>query len=295
MIHTIGLPAFDDYELIDSGNFLKLERFGPYVLSRPEPQAIWSPALSPSEWKAQAHAVFTRKAGKSPADDDGNWDLKPGMQEQWFIGYRHGAMQFRMRLGLTSFKHVGVFPEQAGNWNFIFENAGRMSRPSVLNLFAYTGAASLAARAAGADVVHVDSVKPVITWARQNMEASGQADIRWVVEDALKFAKKEAKRGRTYQGIILDPPAYGRGPEGEKWLLDRDLNELLELCAALLDPNSHFLVLNLYSMGFSSLIAENLLRQHFPQVKNIQAGELFVPDRRGFRLPLGVFARFTHS
>lgn len=293
MIHTIGLPPFDDYELLDSGNFLKLERFGPYTLSRPEPQAIWSPEMPPSEWKALAHAVFSRKAGKGAGDEDGNWELKPGMKEQWFIGYRHGDMHIRLRLGLTSFKHVGVFPEQADNWNFIFENTNRLSRPSILNLFAYTGAASLAAKAAGADVVHVDSVKPVITWARQNMEASGMADIRWVVEDALKFVKKEAKRERTYQGIILDPPAYGRGPEGEKWLLDRDLNELLEHCRTLLDPAGHFLVLNLYSMGFSSLIAENLIRQHFPRAKDIQAGELFVPDQRGFRLPLGVFARFA--
>ncbi|MBK6903433.1 MAG: class I SAM-dependent methyltransferase [Saprospirales bacterium] len=293
MIHTIGIPAFPDYELLDSGNFQKLERFGPWILSRPEPQAIWSPAMPQSEWDALAMGVFTRKTGKG-GEDDGNWSLKPGMPEQWFIRYGHGALQFQLRMGLTAFKHVGVFPEQADNWNYIYRTIPQLpgKPPSVLNLFAYTGAASLAAKAAGADVVHVDSVKPVISWARQNMEASGLKDIRWALEDALKFTRKEAKRGRIYQGIILDPPAYGRGPEGEKWLLDRDLKELLEYCSAILDPEGHFVILNLYSMGFSALIAENLMRQYFPWAKGLESGELYVPDQRGFRLPLGIFSRF---
>ena len=296
MIQTIGLPAFPDYELLDSGNFQKLERFGPYTLSRPEPQALWAAAMPPEEWEALAQGVFTRRSGKG-GDDDGNWSLKPGMPEQWFIHYQHESLGFQLRMGLTAFKHVGVFPEQADNWNYIYRTIPQLpgAPPSVLNLFAYTGAASLAAKAAGADVVHVDSVKPVISWARQNMEASGLSDIRWAVEDALKFTRKEAKRGRVYQGIILDPPAYGRGPEGEKWLLDRDLGELLEYCRALLDPAGHFVILNLYSMGFSALIAENLMRQHFPWAERLESGELFVPDRRGFRLPLGIFSRFITS
>lgn len=295
MIHAKGLPPFDDYELLDSGHFSKLERFGSQILSRPEPQAIWSPAMPAQEWEAMAQGVFTRRAGKGAGEDDGNWTLKPGALEQWYIDYRYAGMQIRLRLGLTSFKHVGVFPEQADNWNFIYDSVAKLpgNPPSILNLFAYTGAASLAAKAAGADVVHVDSVKPVISWARQNMEASGLNDIRWVVEDALKFVKKEAKRGRTYQGIILDPPAYGRGPEGEKWLLDRDLNELLGYCSSLLDPAGHFLILNLYSMGFSSLIAQNLVRQHFPWA-DAESGELFVADQRGFHLPLGIYSRFLH-
>ena len=246
MIKTIGLPAFPDYELLDTGHFQKLERFGPYVLSRPEPQAIWSPAMPEEEWDSMAQGVFSRRSGKG-GEDDGNWVLKPGMPEQWFIRYSHKTLNFQLRMGLTAFKHVGVFPEQADNWDFIYRTVPQLpgAPPSVLNLFAYTGAASLAAKAAGADVVHVDSVKPVITWARQNMEASGLSDIRWAVEDALKFARKEAKRGRIYQGIVLDPPAYGRGPEGEKWLLDRDLPELLEHCRAILDPAGHFVILNL--------------------------------------------------
>jgi len=296
MIKTVGISGFEDYELLDSGNFRKLERFGPYVLSRPEPQAIWSPAMPPEEWEKLAQAVFTRRSDKG-GEDEGNWVLKPEMPEQWFIRYGNGALNFQLRMGLTAFKHVGVFPEQADNWNYIFRAIPLLpgKPPSVLNLFAYTGAASLAAKAGGADVVHVDSVKPVITWARQNMEASGLSDIRWAVEDALKFARKETRRGKTYQGIILDPPAYGRGPEGEKWLLDRDLKELLDYCRALLDPAGHFVILDLYSMGFSSLIAENLIRQFFPWAPDPESGELFVPDRRGFRLPLGIFSRFLKS
>jgi 23S rRNA (cytosine1962-C5)-methyltransferase len=294
-MNWIGLPLFPDYELIDSGNFKKLERFGQFILSRPEPQALWPTALSEQEWERQAHAVFTRKSGVAATADDGNWALNPGMPEQWYINYRYKTMDLSFRLGLTSFKHVGIFPEQADNWNYIFDACQKMKggNPSVLNLFAYTGGASLAAKAAGADVVHVDSVKPVVSWARQNMEASKLTDIRWVIEDALKFVKKEAKRGRSYQGIILDPPAYGRGPDGERWLLEKQIGELLEACAQILDPKVHFLVLNLYSMGFSSMVVQNLTRYYFPQAEALSVGELFVPDRRGAQLPLGTFVRFA--
>jgi len=294
MFHLTGLPPFSDYELVDSGHFKKLERFGPHVLSRPEPQAIWKPVLSDAEWNRLAHATFERRSGKgNDLGDEGNWQLRSGMPEQWHISYRHEALQLKLRLGLTSFKHVGVFPEQADNWNFIYDTVSTMSpAPLVLNLFAYTGAASLAARAAGAEVVHVDAVKPVITWARQNMEASGLDNIRWVVEDALKFAQREDRRDRRYQGIILDPPAYGRGPDGEKWLLEKHLGELLEICSRLLDPAQHFFVINLYSMGFSALVLENLVRSYFPQAQQYEFGELFIPSTSGPRLPLGVFLRF---
>ena len=293
----IGLPPFPDYELIDSGDYRKLERFGRFVVSRPEPQAIWSPALGEAEWAQQAQAIFERRNLSSTQSDEGNWTLKPGMPEQWFIGYSYEGMHLQFRLGLTSFKHLGIFPEQAANWNYLYDalRALPVETPRVLNLFAYTGGASLAARAAGADVIHVDAVKPVITWARQNMEASGLENIRWAVEDALKFAKKEARRGRTFHAILLDPPAYGRGPEGEKWLLEKHLNELLGLCRELLDPRHGIFLLNLYSMGFSALVADNLVRQHFPGVAEPEFGELFIPDRRGARLPLGSFVRFIHS
>lgn len=291
---ALPLPSFEDYALIDSGNFKKLERFGQFILSRPEPQAIWSPALSEAEWAKKAHATFNRKTGAAATAEDGNWELKPGMPDQWYIRYDFEGMHLNFRLGLTSFKHVGIFPEQAENWNYLYHGLQKMSvdQPVVLNLFAYTGGASLAAKAAGADVVHVDSVKPVVSWARQNMEASQLDNIRWTIEDALKFVRKEAKRGRKYQAIILDPPAYGRGPEGEKWLLEKHLPELMEMCGQILDPEHHLLILNLYSMGFSALIAENLARQYFPFAQDIENGELYIPDQAGRKLPLGVFARF---
>lgn len=292
-----GLPEFPDYELIDSGGFRKLERFGEFVLSRPEPQAIWDPALSDHEWQLLAHAVFERRASAHTQSEEGNWVLSKNMPPQWHISYQYQFMHLRFRLALTSFKHLGIFPEQAANWNYLFDALRDLpvDEPKVLNLFAYTGAASLAAKAAGADVIHVDSVKPVVTWARQNMEGSRLDGIRWVVEDALKFVRKEAKRGRIYQAIILDPPAYGRGPEGEKWLLEKNLNELLRLCRDIIDPMNGILVLNLYSMGLSALVAENLVRLHFSNVADSEAGELFVADRRAIRLPLGSYVRFKPS
>ncbi len=250
---------WSDYELIDSGNFEKLERFGRYITARPEPQALWNKSLSDAEWKQRTNAYF-RKDKRN--EERGEWDIKPQMPQQWFVNYRHENMKLRMRLGLTSFKHVGLFPEQAENWNFIYEQVKKIGTSArVLNLFAYTGGASLAARSAGADVTHVDSVKPVITWARENMEASGLDGIRWIVDDALKFVRREVKRGKKYNGIILDPPAYGRGPDGEKWILEENLNELLSLCHQLLEPRNSFLVLNLYSMGLSALLARTKVSQ----------------------------------
>ncbi len=295
-LQLFGLPPFPDYALLDCGDFRKLERFGPYILQRPEPQAIWSTGMPLTEWERLAHAVFERKARQPEFGDDGNWTIRPGVREQWPIQYAYQGMRLQLRLGLTSFKHVGIFPEQAENWNFIYSNLldTPVDNPLVLNLFAYTGAASLAARAAGAEVIHVDAVRPVITWARQNMEASGLDGIRWVVEDALKFARKEAQRGRKYQAILLDPPAYGRGPDGEKWLLEKHLNELLGYCRQILDPENGLFLLNLYSLGFSPLIAENLVRLHFPDAPSPECGELFIPDQRGIKLPLGSFVRFIN-
>jgi 23S rRNA (cytosine1962-C5)-methyltransferase len=195
---------------------------------------------------------------------------------------------------LTAFKQVGIFPEQAENWNFIFQTVREEPAPAprVLNLFAYTGGASLAAKAADADVVHVDSVRRVVHWASENQEASGLDGIRWVVEDAMKFMGREVKRGRTYHGIILDPPAYGHGPAGERWVLEDGIDELIRQCSLLLEKEHSFMVLNLYSLGFSPLIAENLIKNYFPDVRMPEVGELYLPDRAGNKLPLGVFLRF---
>lgn len=281
---------WSDYELIDSGNFEKLERFGRYVTARPEPQAIWNKSLSEEEWTKRADAYFRKDKHH---EERGEWVCKPSMPQQWYVNYRHDGMKLRMRLGLTSFKHVGIFPEQAENWNFIYDQVKRIGDSArVLNLFAYTGGASLAAKSAGADITHVDSVKPVVSWARENMEASGLDGIRWIVDDALKFARREVKRGKKYNGIVLDPPAYGRGPDGEKWILEENLNELLTLCGQLLENRNSFLVLNLYSMGLSALLARSAVQQLIGNCASEQFGELYFTDSFGKSLPLGVYYRF---
>lgn len=288
-----------DYELIDSGDYEKLERFGKYIIRRPEPQAVWRKSLPEKEWEDAADATFKKEKGKTSQDgnDKGVWVQKNGMPDQWFINYHYKEMKLRFRLGLTSFKHVGVFPEQSENWDFIYDTVRSLnvSEPKVLNLFAYTGGASIAAKSAGADVTHVDSVKQVITWSRENMDASDLHDIRWIVEDALKFCRREVKRGKKYNGIILDPPAYGRGPDGEKWILEENIAEIMSLCAQLLEESNSFLILNLYSMGFSAVIADNLIKDYFPDVKDRTYGELIVPEKSGKNLPLSIYIRFIRK
>ena len=239
------------------------------------------------------------KTSSSKSDERGDWHCKRNMPDRWIIEYSYKKMNLKMRLGLTSFKHVGIFPEQAANWNFIYDNIEQQLAdgitPKVLNLFAYTGGATLAARAAGADVTHVDSVKQVVTWSRENMENSGLDGVRWIVEDALKFVRREVRRGNIYDGIILDPPAYGRGANGEKWVLEENIGEMLECCAALLNPQHGFLVLNLYSMGLSALLARTALRQCFTNTGREEFGELYFKDRFDKELPLGTFCRFTRQ
>lgn len=295
-IHTLCPSQFKDYELLDCGNFEKLERFGNFITIRPEPQAVWDKEWEQSEWNKLAHIKFVPNSSSS-----GRWHKLQESPEQWQIKYRlkYGEKQsdkeIVFRLGLTSFKHVGVFPEQAANWDYIADSCTKIQAVTnapakVLNLFAYTGGASLAAKAAGADITHVDSIKQVVSWANENAQLSKLSDIRWVVEDALKFVKREVKRGNTYNGIILDPPAFGHGPNGEKWKLEEQLNEMISHVLQLLDNNNHFLILNAYSLGLSSLILENLL--HKKAEKNLQIGELYLPATSGVKLPLGVFGRF---
>ena len=288
-----------DYELLDSGRGAKLERFGEYVLARPEPKALWDKNMSDAEWNRLAHTRFTPGAGfgKAGKEDSGTWERLRNMPDQWRIRY-NGGPKFSLRLGLTSFKHVGVFPEQAANWDYIFRQTSDIaaktgSRPKVLNLFAYTGAASLAAKCAGADVTHLDSVRQVVTWAHGNQDSSGLDGIRWVVEDAMKFAGREARRGNLYQGIILDPPAYGHGPDGEKWKLDECLFDMMKTVGKILAPENSFLVLNLYSNGFSAILGETVVRQAFGLTSDtaLESGELVIRDRFGKNLPLSIFVR----
>ena len=282
---------WQDYELIDTGDREKLERFGAYVLRRPEPQAVWNKSLSEDEWVKLTHARFTQEGSHS-----GKWEKSQDMSEQWKIRYQYKRMHLTFRLGMTAFKHVGVFPEQAANWNYIYDTCTPLKAPKVLNLFAYTGGASLAARAAGAEVVHCDSIKQVLHWASVNMELSKLSNIKWLLEDAFTFVKREAKRGNLYQGIILDPPAYGHGPKGEKWKLEDMVNELTASVAKILAPEKSFLIFNTYSLGFSPMVVENLLLTHFKQTHNptIESGELYFPEQSGRKLPLGIFGRFAN-
>lgn len=291
MISLLSPTHWKDYELIDCGDFEKLERFGNLILSRPEPQAVWKKTLSEQEWKKQTHIRFKGRSATS-----GEW-IKSASQipDRWNVSYTNNEVTINLRLGLTSFKHVGVFPEQAVNWDYISSSVKKFKTPNpkVLNLFAYTGAASLIAKAAGADTTHVDSIKQVVNWANENQELSNLKDVRWVVEDALKFVKRELKRGKKYNGIILDPPAFGHGPNGEKWKLEDHIQEMMQEVVQLLDEKEHFLILNTYSLGFSSVIVENLVKTSFPQVQNLETGELFLQATSGIKLPLGVFGKFN--
>jgi len=290
MIQLLTPTYWNEYELIDCGDFEKLERFGTMVLIRPEPQAVWSKNLPQSEWQRLHDIKFRGRSATS-----GEWIKKnSATADRWTITYKNPDVAITFKLALTSFKHLGIFPEQAVNWDYITQTIKKFktNSPKVLNLFAYTGGASLAAKAAGADTTHVDSIKQVVSWANENQELSGLNDIRWVVEDALKFVKRELKRGKKYHGIILDPPAYGHGPNGEKWKLEDNILEMMNEVIQLLDPEEHFLILNTYSLGFSSVIIENLLRQAYPAAENLETGELYLQARSGLKLPLGVFGKF---
>jgi 23S rRNA (cytosine1962-C5)-methyltransferase len=289
-MQLLSPTRWKDYELLDSGQFEKLERFGKYITIRPEPQAVWDSVLPKAEWKKLAHLEFVPKSSSA-----GDWvKLKRDTPDRWNISYAlPGGKEISFRLALTSFKHVGVFPEQAANWDYIYQSLQEMKieKPKFLNLFAYTGGATLAARAAGADTTHVDSIKQVVTWANENMQHSQLDNIRWMVDDALKFVKKEERRGNKYNGIILDPPAYGHGPNGEKWKLEENINEMVKAVVNLLDEKKHFLILNAYSLGFSAMILENLFRG---TKSKLEVGELFLKAKHGGVLPLGVFGKLRN-
>jgi 23S rRNA (cytosine1962-C5)-methyltransferase len=289
--------SWKDYELVDSGDFEKLERFGKYTLIRPEPQAIWTKSLSDQEWKKIAHAKFVREQkDKFRFTDDvkGGWSKSPEMPESWNVQYQYQGLNLTLRLALTGFGHVGIFPEQGNNWNFIYDTitGWSITKPRVLNLFAYTGAASVVARSAGADVTHCDASRPGINWANQNMQLNSLQDIRWVYEDAFKFVKREVKRGNRYNGVIMDPPPYGRGPEGEKWTLQEQLNELIHLSSQLLEKKSRFFILSMYAVGLSPIVGLNVAKTHFEGIEP-EFGEFFLKSKQGKDLPMGTFLRFN--
>ena len=288
--------SWKDYELMDSGEFEKLERFGKYILIRPEPQAIWKKVLSEDDWKKVAHAKFVREQrDKFRFTDDvkGGWSKQPQMPESWEVQYEYNGLKMTLRLALTGFGHVGIFPEQGSNWNFIYDSilSWGVAQPKVLNLFAYTGAASVVARAAGAQVLHCDASRPGLNWANQNMQLNNLTDIRWVYEDALKFVRREVKRGNRYNGIIMDPPPYGRGPEGEKWTLQEQLDEFVRLGSQLLEKEKCFFILSMYAAGLSTTVGYNVVKTYLPS-ENIEYGELFLKSSHDRDLPMGTFLRY---
>lgn len=289
--------SWKDYELIDSGNFEKLERFGNYILIRPEPQAIWQRSLADADWKKMAHAHFNREQSDNFRFTDevkGGWKKLKEIPESWNVSYQHNELNLNLRLALTGFGHVGVFPEQGENWNFIFNTvkSWNASKPKVLNLFAYTGAASVVAKLAGADVTHCDASRPGLNWANQNMQLNNETNIRWVHEDALKFVKREAKRGNKYNGIIMDPPPYGRGPEGEKWTLQEKLDELISGASQLLEPRNSFFILSMYAGGLSPIVGLNVAKTHF-KLPEPEFGEFYLKSKQNKDLPMGTFLRFN--
>src|SRR3989338_8735786 len=276
------IASFDDYALLDSGEGEKCERFGDIIVLRPDPLILWPKADENGAWK-DAHAIYTREG------EEGTWVFPRPLPSLWQIG--HQDLQFLLRP--TSFKHVGVFPEQAANWQWMQKHLS--SKSHVLNLFAYTGGATLAAVQRGASVVHVDASGPVVNWAKENAVLSGLsgASVRWLVDDVMKFARREVRRGNIYDMIVMDPPAFGRGPKNELWKFERDLPELLSLCKSILNPKKGTMMLNAYSLGYPLLCLEQLVETVFPKQTLMETVELVLQEKtsRAFALPTGVTVR----
>jgi len=280
---------WQDYELLDTGDGLKLERFGKYIFARPESQAMWSRALPESEWN-QAHAVFQ----PSGEESGGHWGIKKKMEEKWMMSY--GNLRFWAMT--TPGRHLGVFPEVASHWDFMADSIHKANlQPKVLNLFGYTGVATLAAAAAGASVTHVDASKKSVSWARENQQLSGLDDkpIRWIVEDALKYVQREAKRGVKYDGIILDPPKFGRGPKGEIWEVYKSLPNLLDECRKCLSDNPLFLIVTVYAVRASAIHIAQAVDEMMKKHKGtLDSGELVTRETSAQRLlSQAVYARWS--
>ena len=283
---SIEYPTdWTEYELIDSGDGGKLERFGQYRLVRPDPRALWGRLLPAEVWDS-ANATYWRADLKS-----GEWEVKFPPPSPWLVRYH--KITFRLRP--TEFKHVGVFPEQAVNWNWLEKIiAGRPL--NILNLFAYTGGATMTALASGARVTHVDASKGALTWANENLKASklDTKPIRWIQEDVHKFVLREEKRGNTYDGIIMDPPRFGRGSKGEVWKLENDLPKLIASCRKILAPKPAFVLVNAYTADMSALVLHNMLTSSMNDLGgSISFGELAIKESTSDRLlPNGIFARW---
>ncbi|MGI9404205.1 MAG: class I SAM-dependent methyltransferase [Hyphomicrobium sp.] len=286
LIETAG---FADYALLDSGAGRKLERFGKIIVDRPEAQALWSPHLAKAKWDA-AHAVFSGEDD----EDKGRWRIDKPVPESWSVKVRGVTILCR----LSGFRHMGLFPEQLPHWEWMLARLAeiRHERPRVLNLFAYTGAASLLAAAAGAHVTHVDASKKAITWAKENQAASKLEDapVRWILDDAQKFVAREVRRGKSYDLILVDPPKFGRGPDGEVWDLFTSLPPLMTDCAKLLAPARAALVLTVYAIRASTLAFDQLVREVLAEGGGtFESGELAIREDKGERsVPTSLFTRW---
>ena len=278
--------SFADYELIDSGNGMRLERYGAYRIARPDPQTLWEPHLPTAQW-ARADAMYRDK----------KWHYKTNMPERWPITYK----DLTFYAHLTPFKHTGIFPEQAVMWDWIGDQLSKsdIKNPKVLNLFGYTGIASVAASKAGAQVTHVDASKPAITWARENMIASGlpPTAIRWILDDVIAFLKREVKRNNTYDAVILDPPVYGHGPKGELWDFFKQTPFLLSLVKSVLSEKPLFLLMNAYAISASSIMLENVIDDLMKDMQGTTtSGELILQESTGSRLlSTGIYGRWERK
>ena len=301
-----------EYELLDAGEGQKLERYGSYIMSRPDPEALWKKSLSEKTWD-EADLKFIRNGTKN------KWIIKNGIPNNWDIKF--GGLDFSIKP--TSFKHIGLFPEQLPNWEWMeklindaksshrsdlgaeSKNKKSLGRTygnepiSVLNLFAYTGGATLACAKAGAEVAHVDASKNAVEWARKNAELSGLSDapIRWLIEDVTTFLKREIKRERKYDAIIMDPPSFGHGPKDELWKIEEDFLNLMDLCRKVLSPDPLFILINGYTAGYSSIVYENNLLDMMKDYKGkVEGGELVIEESTSKKLlPCGIFARWERK
>lgn len=289
--------GWSDYRLLDSGAGRKLEQFGTVRVSRPEPQALWEKSLPESEW-AKADATFTNASEKED-DDKGSWQQHKKFSETWPVKVEGVTMLCR----LMSYRHMGLFPEQRPHWNWVTERiksslSNTLEKPfKILNLFAYTGAASLICAKAGAEVTHVDASKKAIGWCKENQAESNltESKIRWICDDAAKFVAREIRRGNTYDGILLDPPRYGRGPDGEVWKFETDVGPLLGACAELLSPDAKFMILTAYAMRLSSLTLQHMMTDALKgRAGQLDHGELLLADQTGNRpLATSMFCRWS--
>lgn len=284
-LHVLITEPWDDYTLVDSGGGRKLERYGPFRFIRPEAQAMWQPASA--DWVADGEFV-----GGADDEGGGRWNLEPKVPVRWPVS--RGPVKFYA--GNTPFRHLGFFPDMGAQWDWMRARIARRPGFRVLNMFGYTGVGSLIAAEAGAEVTHVDASKKAVAAARENAALSGmtQAPVRWLIDDALKFMRREVRRGSKYHGILLDPPKYGRGPEGEVWQLERDLPELVLLARQLLADDAAFLVLTVYAIRMSALALEALMGEAMAGAAGvIESGDMAVREgARGLLLPTAIFSRW---